>query len=512
MSNAQALGTHPAVHAPEQPGTLRARLEQLRAQGTVLNVKQAVGIVVPLCVEIADQHRTGSQLFVHPSCLVEDDYGFYHVSSELSAGPPTLTRDKACLAPEQRGGQPGGPRATVYAAGAILYELLTGASVGPGMRRPSELVSGVPQNLEAVLSKALVADVSHRPDDLNALAQALYNVAPSGSIRPPPADPGHMDHVGDLEVDVSMSMLPPPSMQLEGSSPYHLAVQQVPVAKPTVDDTTSELSALKDRLESDPRPRYVAIKDGMDHGPFNAVELLQQIANHTFEETDYIRDSFTQQERMIKEWDEFAPFGTQARLHRHIKAEKHALERTVVQEARSTRGKAFIGIVVVGFLLAGAAYWFLVAKGRKSDELAVHGETMSSVETDGGLTSSKKGGPGGVGRSAGGFPILGGGMSCEQAQSRYVEEMSIGGPRGQADITAGQYGAILNRGGYFSHCGVPNSTQVYICAAVQNGRAVGVTVTTNPRNPQAQACIAGSVRRLSFPVHPKLDVTRTSFQ
>jgi hypothetical protein len=92
-----------------------------------------------------------------------------------------------------------------------------------------------------------------------------------------------------------------------------------------------------------------------------------------------------------------------------------------------------------------------------------------------------------------------------------VEEMSMGGPKGQADLTAGQYGAVLNRGSYFAHCGVPDSMGINICAAVQNGRAVGVTVSTKPRDPRIQSCIAAGVRGLSFPSNPKLDVSRTTF-
>ena len=67
--------------------------------------------------------------------------------------------------------------------------------------------------------------------------------------------------------------------------------------------------------------------------------------------------------------------------------------------------------------------------------------------------------------------------------------MSVGGPRGQADSTGGQYSAILNRGSYFAHCAVPDSAKISICAAVQNGRAVGVTVVVTPRNPGAASCI-----------------------
>ncbi|MGC4091436.1 MAG: hypothetical protein QM756_26860 [Polyangiaceae bacterium] len=152
-------------------------------------------------------------------------------------------------------------------------------------------------------------------------------------------------------------------------------------------------------------------------------------------------------------------------------------------------------------------------RGKRSDDIAVHGDTAMNVEVDGGLSGSRRPGGGGsrvVGR-AGGVPILGGGMSCESAQAAYVEEMNVGGPRGQADITAGQYGSILNRGSYFGHCGVPESMKLNICAAVQNGRAVGVTIVASPHDRRVESCVAASVRGLSFPSHPKLDVTRTQF-
>lgn len=508
MTSAQHLVTPLPVGTAVAPGSLRARLEELRSRGTQLNLKQAVGIVVPLCVQLAELHRAGHRLFLHPSMLVEDQYGFYQVSPQHAQHAPILPRDKACLPPEAKAG-PGGARASVFGIGALMYELVTGAAVGPGMRRPSEVVSGLPPDFEAVLAKALVSDPAHRPDDLNALAQALHQFAPAGSVvPPPPADTSHLDHDAGFEVDVSMSMLPP--MPRQGG--FNIGVTEArPAARPA--DATSELASLKARLESDPRPRYVVVKDGMDHGPFSAVELLQQVASHTFVENDFIRDALSKDERAIKDWDEFAPFAEHAKLHREVKAEKAAIERVVVQESRSTRGKAFVGIAVVGALLIAAGIWFLTARGRQSDEVAVQSDTLSNVEVQGDLKSTKKGGGGGarvVGKS-GGFPILGGGQSCESAQAAYVEEMSMGGPKGQADLTAGQYGSVLNRGSYFGHCGVPDSTNLSICAAVQNGRAVGVTVVAKPRDRRVESCVAAGVRGLSFPSHPKLDVSRTNF-
>lgn len=506
----QHLVTPLPVGASVIPGTLRARLEELRARGGKLNLKQAVGIIVPLCVQAAELHRAGHRLYLHASSLVEDEYGFYRVSPELAQRPPLLPRDKACMAPEERSGAPGAARASVYALGAVLYELLTGLSVGPGMRRPSEVVPSLSPEFEGMLAKALVSDPAHRPDDLNALAQALHQFAPAGSVvPPPPADTSHLDHDVGFDVDVSMSMLPP----VPAGNGYNVGVVEQPRAR-VAGDATSELAGLKARLESDPRPRYVVVKDGMDHGPFSAVELLQQIASHTFLDGDVVRDALSQDERAIKDWDEFAPFAENARLHRDITAEKAAIERVVVQESRSTRGKTLIGVLGVGALLIVAGLWFLKARANRNDEVLVHADTQSNIEIDAGLQGkSKKGGAGGsrvVGRS-GGYPILGGGQSCESAQAAYVEEMNVGGPKGQADITGGQYSAVLNRGSYFAHCGVSDSAKINICAAIQNGRAVGVTVVVSPTNRGAASCIAAGVRGLSFPSNPKLDVTRTSF-
>ena len=142
-SSQQNLITPIPVGTGVVPGTLRARIEELRARGTLLNLKQAVGICVPLCVEVAELHRAGGVLFLHPSSLVEDEFGFFKVSPQLAHTAPLFPRDKACLAPEERGGRPGGARASVFAIGSILYELITGQSVGPGMRRPSAATARV---------------------------------------------------------------------------------------------------------------------------------------------------------------------------------------------------------------------------------------------------------------------------------------------------------------------------------------------------------------------------------
>ncbi len=508
---------------PSDEITLRSHLETQLRTGTGMDVSRAIGIIVPLAVELADQHRQGYNFFLYPSALFEGEDNEFHASA-LSAKPPTDPRDVACLAPEQAGGSPGGARASVYGIGAILYELLTLKSIGPQMKRPSELVPGIPPELETILAKALVPDPTHRPDDLNALAQAFYQIKPGTGHAPPPADLGHLDHGDDFDVDVSMSLLPPapgtyPGPQvIQGMSldaPLPPGVGGGPISSPISSGggEREALLATKARLEADPRPRYVVVRQGMDHGPFSAVELLQQIASHTFEEDDLVRDSISRTEATIRETPDFAPFARHARMHRHEKQEKVALQQAVVQESRSTMGKTVIGLAAVGALLAAGGVWFMQSRGAKSDAIEVVEETSANVESEQGLNLKKgarAGGGGAIRGSSGGFPQLAGGMSCEAAQAAYVQEMKIG-EKGQADLSVGQLGAVLNTGSYLNACGVPSSTSVNVCAAIQNGRAVGVTVRTTPSSGGLNGCIAGQIRRLSFPSNPKLDITRTSF-
>lgn len=528
----QAMLTPLPVGTSLVPGSLRAEMDARRAAGRHFSVQEAIGIIVPICTRLAALHAGGGRLFAHPSSLALDATGRAGVLEDRAHQPPALPRDRACLAPEGRKGAEGDARATVFAVGAMLYELLTGGSVGPGMRRPSEVVPDLPAALESILGKALVADPKHRPGDLLALAQALHHVAPANSVAPPAADESHLDHDEDFEVDIRLSMIPPSEMPAPSFIPKAAPLPRIsdgpysaPVVRPSSGgpasqpssqraDPTRRLADLKAALESDPRPRYVVIKDGMDHGPFSAVEALQQIASGQFVEGNVLRDTFTGDERFIKDWDEFAPFAEQAKLNQDIRQEKRQLDAVVATEKQGNQYKVLIGAALLGVFGAGGAGWWVSDRASRDHAREVQSEGAVSIDVDGGLAGRKsgpgaQGGPmpgGGVG--PGNHPVLPGGMSCDGARRKYVEDYDKAAP---PDLSAGAYGAVLNKGSYLSSCGVPSSMSVSICAAVQNGRAVGVTVTTTPSSPGIASCISGAVRSLSFPSHPRLDVTTTSF-
>lgn len=492
------------------PGTLRAELEARRTSSKKFEFSEALSIIVPLCSEIQQIHSDGKLLFVHPSAIFFTGSAASLLEDKAEVAP-TLPADMACMAPEARSGVAGDARASVYSIGAILYEMLTGGSVGPGMKRPSEAVPGLPPQFEMILGKALVATADTRPNDLVALGQALHQLATTPRAK-----------LDSIAVDIDFGSLPPgpvsgvpalPAMPAPRapmpSGPFPVAVVKAPQVR--TDNQTARLADLKARLEADTSPRYVVIKDGMDHGPFSAVELLQQIATNTFVGENILRDTAVNDEKFIKDWEQFAPFAEQAKLNRDIKQEKKALEEVVVKERQGTQYKALIGVAIVGVLIAGFAGWLVSKRGARAENTTVQGDKVVAVDVSGALGGGKSGpnaGGGSLGGGSGGRPILAGGMSCEGAQAKYVEDYSKDAP---PDLTAGSYGAVLNRGSYLNACGVPPSTEVNICAAVQNGRAVGVTVTTKPSNPGINSCVAGAVRGLSFPSHPRLDVSRTTF-
>jgi hypothetical protein len=105
---------------------------------------------------------------------------------------------------------------------------------------------------------------------------------------------------------------------------------------------------------------------------------------------------------------------------------------------------------------------------------------------------------------------------CEDAKTAYVRECTEN-PRACSDGNASQlagtvsHGAVLNGGTYIIACGTPATIAVNICAAIRNGRAVGVTVKTTPGDERIATCIGHAVQGLSFPSSPRLDVASTVF-
>jgi hypothetical protein len=496
---------------------LRALLDARRAQGQRFKLDEAVGTIVPLCLDLKERHARGERLYVHPSCVAPGPDGLAKLAIR-AATLPSDPRDRACLAPETQATlAPGDAKSSVFAIGAILYEMVTGHSVGPGMPRPREIDPSLSASLEVLLEKALVGDPAHRPDDIGALASALYHAAPGHSVHPPEVDPKKLDHTGEYEVDVRLSLLPPedlviPSVPQAPRVPLDPfgAVDAAPVASRHSGPNVSErLAALKAHLESDPRPRYVVNKDKMDHGPFTAVELLQQIASHSFTGDHTLRDELSGQSHPIKEWEQFAPFSEQSALKREIVAETKEVARIAQAEKTGTVAKSTIAVIVVAGIIAAAAVWFVKVRGSRSDDVDIADDPNAlDLSLDGGL----RGGPHHAGRhgAGGGGGGFSGGLSYEAAIAANNTQVTIG-QTGGPDLTDTQLGGPMRNAAFLNSCGAPDSMKVTVRVAIKMGHAVGVSVYTTPPNSGIASCIDHAVRGLSWPVNSKMDSFSTSY-
>jgi len=498
-----------------------------------MSVEEAVAIIVPICLDLQERHARGERLVVHPSAIAPDADGLARLQPDLAAAAPSHPADRCCLAPEVvRAAQPGDACASVYAVGAMLYEMVTGLHVGAGMRRPREIDPGLPDALEVLIGKAIIGDRAHRPADLGALASAMYHVAPQRSIHPPEIGPGRLDASAELAVDVKFSMLPPVSSgahsanggAVGGTYPQtpHLPrfedhayggpvidrSQARAPAKPA-DDPTTRLAGMKSRLESDPRPRYVVIRNKMDHGPFTAVELLQQIAAHAFEGGDGLRDEIGGESKAIGEWEEFAPFAEQAMLLREKRAEEKAVVRAVDADKKQGLAKSIVAASCVVALAGVLAVWFFTRRGTRNEDIVVSKDRTGTVEVNGDIKGKKRA-AGGGGHAAGGGGGFSGGMSYEAVLNSNNETITMGESTGP-DLTNAQLAAPLRHAAFVVSCGAPDDMKVQVRVAVKMGVPVGVTVATTPPNAGIAACIDRAVRGIRWPANPKTDFVTTNY-
>ena len=447
--------------------TLRMALE---AEGS-LPVDLGLQIGWQVVQAARELHARGVAFLLHPSNVVLNADQSVQIDVAL---PMTVTADAACISPENAQGIPtNDPRASVFATGALLYEMFAGSPMAPGGPAIRAIRPDLPPSLEPLLGAALARDVHARPADLNALAGALEGIL--NTLEPAPEE--------DL-VPISVST-------------------SIPAASHTP-SAADELSMLKARLDADPVARFVVVKDYMDHGPFRGIELLQQITAWRFVATDELRDDTTGRRAPLGQWPEFAPFVHIANAEKNARVEREqvaVLDRT---EAKSNKRTLLVGGIGLGVLVLGLVIWQVKSRdaGQKKAELA--SDNAVDIEVSGGLKGKPKP-AGGSGGGAGGGPS---GLSYEAALN-VAEDMSA--TAGARELSNAELEAPMRNGSFVLACGAPHGSTVDVRVAVRNGRAMGVTASVNPPNPAVASCVERGVRAFAWPASAKRFTMRTSY-
>jgi hypothetical protein len=102
------------------------------------------------------------------------------------------------------------------------------------------------------------------------------------------------------------------------------------------------------------------------------------------------------------------------------------------------------------------------------------------------------------------------GPTYEAALASNTQEITIG-KQGTADLTDAQLAAPMRSGAFAGECGAPDRMKVTVKVAIKTGRAVGVSVSTSPPDPDVAGCIDRYVRTFSWPSSSKMDSFTTTY-
>ena len=178
--------------------------------GPRLPPSQVQGVALQLARGLAAAHARG---IVHRDLKPENlfltddgrlkilDFGLARLSANDEEGPGlTVTGaifgTPGYLSPEQARGEKAGPPSDVFAAGAVVYELLSGKRAFPGSSlieaghatlntQPPPLPAAVPPGLAAVVTRSLQKDPARRFENGAALARALDALEPGAPVTLP---------------------------------------------------------------------------------------------------------------------------------------------------------------------------------------------------------------------------------------------------------------------------------------------------------------------------------------
>ena len=453
-------------------------------------------------------------------------------------GPIALgASEQPFLAPEVRAsGAAASVSSDVFGVGGVLYALSTGRAPTDDFIAPSSAhPEGTPE-LDQILMRCLGADPKTRYASAAEVKAALHALVG--------ADAG-MDIDIDVEEQRRRSKLPPsmgtpvaapqipqrpsmPKLFIAGAVPeapqvgqrvsihedFRASLPGAPAAQGLVGVAGGQASAMVDlgkimsKITENDAARWMAQKDGLDHGPFSGRELVGLIAKGDVLGEHVLLNMDTGERRKTREYPEFLEFVEQHKIKAHAEAEKHAIVQSAKTERTSNAAKfvvaggvlAAVGVVLVVFFLTRGAERSHEVAGADVADLYDRGEV--DLEGTAGILPDPPRRGGGHARRSG---ASAGGTSYDEAMSQVVDLGSAAGTGSESRLSPAQVAGVMNGriNSFFPCVGTELRSggslgRVRMSLAIANdGHVLGSSVDAG--SPAFQSCIQRVIAGIHFP-------------
>ncbi|MBI5162095.1 MAG: protein kinase [Micrococcales bacterium] len=533
--------------------TLRESLAERHAQGRAFGLHAAYNVVALVCNAVGYAQTKIVHGGLSPDSVLVGRSGRVKVADfGILVALPAAERQRvlqargaeAYVAPEAATQAPT-PAADVYAIGVLFFELLVGRVPSAPTETLSAALPGLGPELDGVLAQALAP----RPDqrfaaaaDLKAALHAVVAATPTQ-----PSESNDLDGI-DVEIDVEPTgeqrlspvpkapaftapapaqrpaappppargapappapVEPPPKVGARMAVDAPVRASVPPGASPDAAQVV-DLAALLGEITAHDAERWMVQKDRLDHGPFSARELVQQILRGEVLEDHIAVNMDSGERKKVRAWAEFKHFAEEYRVRKAKQDAQVALEKSVKTEKHGNAAKILLAVIILVVIGGGTGvyFWSRQAAGAGDttpDELAdLFAAGRIEIKGAAGILPTPRGGfRRGGGRPGGGARAVGpgGSLSYEDAMNQAVDLGNVEQGGGEQTLTAQQVAGTMNGNvRRFARCigieGASHNVSMSLAIA-GSGQIVGATVSSG--SPAFQQCVAATARGIRMP-------------
>lgn len=496
---------------------------ELRRAPERMPLSQIVDLVSQLCEALSVLHvkkachgavRT-SVVWVNAGKLKLAEIGIARAILKTGGATALGASEQLYLAPEVRAsGAAASPASDVFGIGGVLYALTTGRAPTDDFVPPSSAHPEGKPELDQILLRCLGADPAARFQSVMEVKTAL------GALVG--ADVGGIDIDIDVEEQKRRSKMPPPAAPrppAPGDAPQigqRVSIHEdfrpslVGAPPPAQASAMVDLGKIISKITENDAARWMAQKDGLDHGPFSGRELVGLIAKGEVLGDHILLNMDTGERRKTRDYPEFLEFVEQYKLKAHAEAEKVAIVQSAKTEKASNTAKALIAVAVLGAVGILLAVFFYTRGAEESHTVAgadladLYDRGDIEIEGTAGILPdppARSGGHHGPRRAGGG----GAGTSYEEAMSQVVDIGSAAGSGGEGRLSPAQVAGVMNGriNSFFPCVGTELRSggrlgRVRISIAISgNGSVLGSSVDSG--SPAFQSCVQRVVAGTHFP-------------